>query len=366
MAFTLAILGSPSLIVPLTYFLLMRRAARSSWNFVASSGYSPRVSIVMSLFNEQKNIEKKLENLKQIQYPHEKLELIIVDDNSSDSSADLTDQILKARPLPFKTTFLRSTTRRGKASELNYALKFATGEVIATTDADTLWPPDSLAVALRYLSSESIGAVTGREIVSNAKDSVNALAEQAYRSIYDTLREGESKIHSTIIFDGALALFKRSAMDHFEERISDDTGTTLQVIKRGFRAVFAPDALFYDASPKSTRAKLKLKSRRARNLMLSLLRALKTSRRSNHMPLKLLLINIYLHFVNPFFFIIFVIGLMLLFVTFPPIILVAGVLVPEKVRVLAFSFIMSNVALVIGLVYCVRGKKNVWLPVREN
>ena len=264
---------------------------------------------------------------------------------------------------------LEEKERLGKSGALNYALKFAEGELIATSDADAMWERDALKNAVKYFSDLRIAAVTGHEIISNASKSIHTYSEELYRKMYYLLRLGESKIWSTLIFQGELALYRKSYLRRFEHRpgYSDDTGSVIRLVKEGYRCIYIPEARFADAAPPSFRDKIKLKSRRGQHLINALTDALKYKLRGElPLPAYIILANYYMHVLSPPIQLA-ILGLLIVslirntaFATSALLIAVLAILVLKKnIRALIELYITSTLALTMALMKNMIGKRSI-------
>ncbi|MGB9845870.1 MAG: glycosyltransferase, partial [Methanothermobacter tenebrarum] len=334
--------------------------------------YLPEVSLIIPTYNEASVIVKKLENVLNLDYPVDKLQVIIVDSNSTDRTLEICKNFIDKNPSRFEIKLISESERLGKSHALNTALKHADGEIIATSDADAFWEPNALRKAVSFFADPTVGAVTGKEIITNIQKSIHTMGEGLYRKFYYAFRLGESKIHSTLIFDGSLAFYRRKAFPQFEDKpgYADDTGTILKILSNGYRCIFVQDAVFYDATAFSFKGKLTLKSRRAQHIIAGLLRSakLKVARKMS-IPSIIILFNLHLHVISP---ILLLAALPLTVVTylvyFPKLWYFPLFLVPflslKKLRLFIISYLTSNLALVIGLLrHLTRKRSKIWKKV---
>jgi cellulose synthase/poly-beta-1,6-N-acetylglucosamine synthase-like glycosyltransferase len=348
----------------------MRSVAKRNWGLMLDDSYEPKVSLIIPTYNEASIIAKKLENVQQLDYPSEKLQVILVDSASTDGTLAACRAFQDSHSVRFPMRLLLEKERMGKSHALNNALEYAVGEIIALSDADSFWNSDVLRRTCRFFSDPSIGAVTGREKLVNLDQSVHTQSEGVYRDFYYCLRLGESKIHSTYIFQGELSLYRKSALGKFEDRpgYSDDTGTVIRLISEGFRCVFVPDAVFRDTAAYSLQGRLMLKSRRSEHLIAAIAESvrLKISKRFP-VPSVIVFFNFYVHVISPL--LLLSTGLLVLlniqaswFLLFP---LIAALLF-KRSRLLIISYTTSNLALVDGLIRHIFGRKQTtWQKVDE-
>jgi cellulose synthase/poly-beta-1,6-N-acetylglucosamine synthase-like glycosyltransferase len=306
------------LVTYLAYFLYLRKYVYKPWNIQIHEKFEPEISILIPIHNEEANIESKLENVENVLYPNEKMEIIVVDDASDDGSVSKIEGFMEKHP-SLNIKLVRQNPRAGKSAALNRALKVSTKPIVIVSDADTRWPPDILRKAMPYLADPSVGAVTGRSVNLNVGESWVTRAEESYLHLANFVRVGESKIHSTIRFEGGFCAYKRDAFDHFDcETGSDDSGTALNVVSRGFRTILAPEVIFYTSFPSSLFAKFKVKVRRANQLIGLWVKCLKLLFNGGlSLPKRIAVAEIVLFIFNPIVFLILIASGLALIVTNP-------------------------------------------------
>ena len=352
------------LLAPLFYYLYLSHFSRQAWKVKIDQNYNPKVTMIIPTYNESSVIMRKLQNLKKIDYPNEKLEIIIVDSASTDKTANIAKNYLKNNEFPFEIEILIERERRGKANALNFALEHAKNEIIATSDADSYWEPSALRKAICYLADPKVGAVTGREEFINVDQNILTLGESTYRNIYYEMRLGESKLHSTQIFQGELSIYKRWVFEKFNDKNgSDDCGTVVNIISNGYRTIFVPEAIFYDLAPSEIKDRIYLKKRRALHVIHALSRANRLKIENKFpQPSRILYANFFIHIINPFLILPLILGIIYLFYKFPLFLLVSILFfISKKFRILFISYLTSNLALIMAVFgYFKGGKEIVW------
>lgn len=290
-------------LVYVLYYSYVWHYAQKPWNLEIDNYYQPSISIIVPVHNEEETIIKKLENLQTVAYPREKMEVVIVDDASEDKTLSKIYEAMKC-DLGFETKIVKQESRGGKAVALNVALTVARNPIIIVSDADTLWPSNILEKALPYLADRTVGAVTGRGINDQKNQSWVTRAEANYLQLTSSIRLGESKMHSTIRFEGGFCAYKRAAFDKFDcESGSDDSGTALDVIQHHFRTILVPEVVFYTTFPTSLRGKLRVKVRRANQLISLWIKCLEFMfKKQLILPKRIVLSGILLFVINPFVF----------------------------------------------------------------
>jgi len=349
--------------IPSVYYLFMKRTAeKKPWNLSLNERYEPTVTIIIATYNEAKNILNKLQNIEELDYPKDKLEVIIVDSASTDGTADLAKAHINAatHTISFRTLILEETERKGKAKALNHALKHASGEIIATSDADCLWPRHSMRYAVKYLSDPQVAAVCGQEALITPDNSSATRTESQYRGLFNYIRVGESKIHSTIVFEGALALYKRGLLKRFDEPC-DDSGSALDLVQKGYRTIMVPDIYFLNPISSKWSEKLAKKTRRAQHLVEIWHRCLSLDlKRKLKLNSWISRVNVFLYIINPFLFPVFILTLTLLLIEYPVVILATPlILLIPKGRDLFLLYFTNYLFLLQAIFMEMLGKKQV-------
>lgn len=249
------------------YFAYVRNSAKKPWKLEIDRTFHPEISILIPVHNEEGSIESKLQNIRDVFYPKEKMEILVADDASEDKTLKIVEDFVKNNS-KLNITVVRQNPRAGKSAALNKALASSTHSIVVVSDADTYWPPDILEKTLPYLADPKVGAITGRGVNRNSRQSWVTMGEETYLNFAYLLRLGESKIHSTIRFEGGLCAYKKDAFGKFDcETGSDDSGTALEVVQNNYRAILVPEAVFYTEFPTRLVGKLKIKARRANQLI---------------------------------------------------------------------------------------------------
>lgn len=218
---------------------------------IKNYNYKPFISIVIPTYNEEKIIASKLENTLSIDYPKDRIEIIVID-----SSTDKTPEIVAEYTMHYPYIKLIKTERKGPAAAFNKAFSIARGEIAIRTDCDSLLKSDSISEIVANFADERIGAVTSRLIAPN-----NEGLEVNYRSIQHRIQIAESIIDSTYIFQ-SFSAFRRDLIRPITTS-ADDADVALNIRKQGYRAIYDPDSIFYEASPLTAKERIEVKSRRA-------------------------------------------------------------------------------------------------------
>ena len=246
------------------YPLLLWLMARLRPNPVAKGVYEPNISVVLSVWNEEDVIEEKLRNLLSLNYPKGKMGIFI----GSDGSTDKTNEIVKK----FTDRYIHlveNPQRQGKMATIN-ALVAATRQVapeedhiIVFTDARQIFEPSAIRELLTSFSDERIGCVSG-ELIFREKEGEGGTAKGVglYWNYEKFIRKHESCLHSMLGATGAIYAIRRELFVPIPSRIVlDDMYVPLEIIRKGYRAIFDESAKAYDQAADSPREEHRRKTR---------------------------------------------------------------------------------------------------------
>ena len=194
----------------------------------------PPVSLIISVYNEEGVIARKLENALALEYPPEQLEVLVV----SDGSTDATHDIVRACGDP--RVVLKEYERAGKTACLNRAVAEARGEVVVFTDANSMFPPQALQVMARNFADERVGLVTGWTKYRRPGSEVEE-APGAYARLEKITKQAESRISSCVGADGAIFAVRRELYSPLKAEDINDFVIPLRVLGEGRRVVLDPD-----------------------------------------------------------------------------------------------------------------------------
>jgi biofilm PGA synthesis N-glycosyltransferase PgaC len=205
---------------------------------IAKAHFEPYISVVIAAHNETKNLPGKLQNLRQAEYPLEKMEIVV----SSDGSSDGTLEFLRNSP-EIKSVF--SEVRQGKAAAINRALDVCTGEIVVFTDARQRIEPAAFQKLLRNFSDPDVGSVSGELELSS--DTSGSSGVGLYWKFEKVIRRLESCTGSVMGVTGAFYATRRSLVSKLPAGlILDDVYSPLKVMETGGRVVFEGGAIAWD------------------------------------------------------------------------------------------------------------------------
>jgi cellulose synthase/poly-beta-1,6-N-acetylglucosamine synthase-like glycosyltransferase len=218
---------------------------------VRSRDGTPHVSVIVAAHDEEEVIERRLENLLELDYPSEKLEIVV----ASDASTDRTDEI--AASFAPRVRLVRAP-RAGKVAAQNLAVRESDAEIVAFSDANATWARDALRKLVRNFADPDVAYVFGR---LNLRDAAGGNREGLYWRYETWLRARESLVHSTTGGYGSIYALRRSDYVEVDPRFGHDLALPYVMVQRGRRAVFEPDAHAFETPTPTNEAEYRRKVR---------------------------------------------------------------------------------------------------------
>lgn len=202
---------------------------------------TPPVSIIIAAYNEQNDIGAKLNNMLALDYPADKLEIIVASDGSDDDTntivAGYADRGVKLLALP----------RQGKAGALNSAVAAAGGDILVFSDANSIFNEGALRALVAPFADETVGGVAGNQrYLPKSATVTGSDGEQSYWNFDRRMKQSQSKAGNAISATGAIYAIRRSLFRTVPVGVTDDFVTSTAVIAQGYRLVFAPAAVAYE------------------------------------------------------------------------------------------------------------------------
>ncbi len=197
---------------------------------------TPSVTLVVSAHDEEDVIGRRLDNLLQLDYPSEQLEIVVASDGSTDRTDEIVGEVAASEP---RVTLLRCL-REGKVAAQHRAVRETASDVVAFTDANTEWKPDALRKLVRNLADPEVGYVSGQLRLESA-DGANL--EGLYWRYEVWVREQESTASSITAGNGAIYAVRREAYVEDDPKFGHDFGFPYLMEQAGRRAVYDPEAV---------------------------------------------------------------------------------------------------------------------------
>jgi cellulose synthase/poly-beta-1,6-N-acetylglucosamine synthase-like glycosyltransferase len=218
----------------------------------------PTVSLVISVYNEEKNLPAKLSNIEGYDYPAEKMEILFGVDGATDKSEKILGECSNdnIRVVSFKE-------RRGKAAVLNDLLDLAGSEIIVFTDSNTIFEPQTIKELIKHFKDPTIGAVSGYlKLVQSTEQSVKT-GEHTYWEYENIIKSWESRTFSMLGATGGVYAIRKKlfVLLPVDLSIADDFIIPMEIVKKGYRCVYEPKALAYEALGKNVSDEFRRKVR---------------------------------------------------------------------------------------------------------
>ena len=195
----------------------------------------PMVTVIISAYNEQKHIAQKLTNTLELDYPKEKLEVIVASDCSTDQTHAIVEQF---RDQGVKLVILPQ--RRGKTTAQNAAVEEASGEILVFTDATTMLRTDAIRVLVQGFADSRVGCIDAPHKSVSQAGTVVGRGGRAYRGYESKIKELEARVNSLIGVTGCLYAVRRSLYEPINPELISDFVIASKVYSEGLHQRFLP------------------------------------------------------------------------------------------------------------------------------
>lgn len=362
------------------YPLLVWVVAGLSRRPVHRQAIEPKVTVLITAYNEEASIERKIINTLELEYPSGKLEILV----ASDGSTDRTDEIVRG----FESRGVRlfhQAGRVGKTATQNAAVELATGEIVVFSDATTEYPKDMVRALLPSFADDGVGCVAGRLLYTDDSGSDIGKGAKGYWNYETFIKRNESAACSLIGASGCLYAVRRAAYRPMYPEACSDFLICTVLYEQGLRSVFEPEAVCFEetnrASDKEFRMRVRVisqtftdlwRNRRMMNPLKSGFYAVqllshKVLRYSVPLFLATALVSAVALATNSGFFAVFAAAQCLFYLSA----LVAWLLERSGVRTgplaIPLYFVLANIASAMGFYKFLRGERYAsWEPIREG
>jgi poly-beta-1,6-N-acetyl-D-glucosamine synthase len=239
--------------------LFQKRKVRNQISHVTSEDQIewPFISILIPAFNEECVIRQKIENCFTLDYPKEKVEIVVASDGSTDETNEMVSAYTEN-----EVQFLQFDDREGKTNVINKVVPTLKGELIVLTDASAMLESDSLKKILVNFFDNQIGAVSGIYCFEQQESSLRERGEYLYWRYETNLKQLESQTGSVIGAHGALLAFRKNLFDPLPKNaINDDFIIPMRIIEKGFRVAYCTDAVAFEEQYSDSFADYRRRSR---------------------------------------------------------------------------------------------------------
>jgi len=214
---------------------------------IKKGAIEPTVTILITAYNEEKNIAGKLQNTLSLDYPKGQLEIIV----ASDASEDHTDEIVKEFAGQ-GVTLHRVEGRVGKTETQNQTVKIAKGDIIIFSDATTKYKKDAIRKIVRNYNDPSIGAVSGRYEYVNPTGAPVGLGTILFWKYENSVKSRQTQIKTVTGCCGCIYSVRRSLYEPLRRDIISDLVEPLKILEKGYRIAFEPEAIAYEETTETS------------------------------------------------------------------------------------------------------------------
>lgn len=215
----------------------------------------PAISIIVACYNEESIIRQKLENLLSLEYPSDKLQIMIASesiDNTNGIVSEYRDRGIELYAFE---------GRHGKTTLLYNVVPKARNEILVFSDANAIFEKDALKKIAANFAEERIGAVTGLLQISNPKASSISWGEYMYKKYEMALRKSNSALRRVLNPDGSIFAIRKELYNPINPERGDDFELVIRTLINGYDSVFEPEAISHEEASISTKAETARKIR---------------------------------------------------------------------------------------------------------
>ncbi len=222
-------------------------------------GYEPTVSVVIPMFNEGEGIYRTLKSLVNLDYPKDKLEIVVVDDCSTDDSYQWARQAAREHP---NVSVMRNPVNMGKRKGINRAVRRSKSEIIVSVDSDVVVDNQAIRSLVKRFVRPEIAAVGGRVNVINKDDNwLTRMQTVKYYFGYEYLKNVENAFNTVMCLSGCLTAYRREVLMELEPilenrsmfgisiKYGEDRFLTRQIVKAGYQTTMTLEANSYTMVP---------------------------------------------------------------------------------------------------------------------
>ncbi len=254
---SLAALAWTHVLYPVFVELLARIHPRA----VRAADIEPTVAVIITAYNEEPVIARRIENLQALDYPKDKLQIVV----TSDASTDRTEEIASSYP----GVLVIRNPKGGKVAAQDNAVRQTESDIVAFSDANATWAPNALRVLVRSFADPDVAYVTG-QLKILAADGSNR--EGVYWRYEMGVRAAESKVGSVTGGNGSIYALRRGDYVDVDPRFGHDLALPYLMVQHGRRAVYEPAAHAFEKPTASNETEYRRKIRMFEHCWLIVLR----------------------------------------------------------------------------------------------
>ncbi len=221
---------------------------------VVRARITPEVSLIIAAYNEEQRIQKKLENTLALDYPKEKLQIIV----ASDASSDATDRIVREHS-DQGIELVRAPERHGKEYAQKLALDNARGEIVIFSDMATVLESNAIEEMVMNFADPTVGCVSSEDRILS--DGSSSSGEGLYIRYEMFLRKLESRVNTVVGLSGSFFAARNSICKEWDVDLPSDFNTLINAVRNGYRGISDPETIGYYKNVESNRMEFRRKVR---------------------------------------------------------------------------------------------------------
>jgi cellulose synthase/poly-beta-1,6-N-acetylglucosamine synthase-like glycosyltransferase len=227
---------------------------------VQRADIEPMVSLLITAYNEEKDMAAKIENCLALDYPEDKLEIVV----ASDGSTDATDDIVRGyetNEAGVRVVLHRVEGRLGKTAAQNSAVRICRGEVVVFSDAASMYDRNAIRALVRNYADPKVGAVSGMYTYINKGETVAGFGTILFWKFENFIKKRQSMVRTITGCCGCIYSVRKNLYTDLPPQIISDLVEPLTILRKGYRIVFEPEALALEETAGGTEDEMQMRVR---------------------------------------------------------------------------------------------------------
>lgn len=231
------------LLYPFGVMLIARlRGSRPAPGTAWKNAEWPSVTLIIAAYNEERVIEAKIHNSLGLDYPKDRLSIVVISDGSTDSTPLIMRSFENQGILS-----LHEPARRGKTAALNRAVAMARSDIVVFSDANNMFEKNALRELVKHFADPDVGGVCGLKQIYRSTERESSQGDGLYWRYESAIKEAESRLGSITNADGEIFAIRRELYERVDEQvINDDAEITFQLAQKGYRILYERRALSHE------------------------------------------------------------------------------------------------------------------------
>ncbi|MFS0574915.1 glycosyltransferase [Sporosarcina sp. 179-K 3D1 HS] len=221
--------------------------------------YQPDVTVLIPVFNEEVVIHRTVRAILASDYPI--TEILVIDDGSTDATADIVKREFRHE----RIVELIQKRNGGKASALNMGFQLASGDIIITIDADTIFQPETVSNLVRNFSDSRVAAVSGNCKIGNIRNQLTLWQHIEYVTANNLEKRAFEELNCITVVPGSNSAWRRRVVKQVgyfhHDTLAEDTELTLRLLNEGYKIIYDDRAISYEECPETVKDFIKQRYR---------------------------------------------------------------------------------------------------------